>query len=670
MMDRVIAGIVGTILVSIIFFFQQRSAKKKFARVKSGDQVTLRVKIRGSQLPYPPKRTKAYISKQADGSILFSQVGGGDRTIALAAPGLTPIRTLSERDGYGQENNNERALIACRDVAGNSVEINILGRNVPALIAMLDPSTPVQQTPVGAVDGDPSSAEVSPTVDSGAVVAGSHHEPDSAYTTRRWAQILLVLPLIAMIALTVMAFTSKTVTGTIVKNYHDGTCDVSYISVWDGTHNVDNVACDAKAPVGGTASFDEVWFLGAGSFSDGGDFAIYVLITLVFMLLAAIPSGVLFVIARRQRRNSALSSLPLHSAISPTGDSVSPVAVDDLASTRVEYPSGTTPATDDAPTPRKFTGPNTYSAISDFITYRAGLEHWTDSAFKPTVKRTWTGAIRQWRPPYGYGLWRSAWPAFIAFFVIFFPVVLGAGVWSDALHLHNAKTAIAVAKVSDPCDTFFLLPPTLYVDFNTPSGPANAAVSAKSCDIGPKVLVEYDVADPGHARLVEGDQTARVVASTLGLLLLGIALTVVLLGWAWRVPWRLLRLRRQSDYSAMRRYVLLNVDNGDELLLLFDVYGDPEPTLGIALIESISQWAPICGTVRLRGSESPEPGQLILPMLDDKPLWPASKAVGIWEDDLADLIDPRSGMLDAVRAELSEPAHQNNDDTDDVDKSH
>ncbi len=212
-----------------------------------------------------------------------------------------------------------------------------------------------------------------------------------------------------------------------------------------------------------------------------------------------------------------------------------------------------------------------------------------------------------------------------ALFFVGLALVGGWTAWGGWLGTRGEVQVARAMPDEEAMGTFPFLPDDLEVTFAVPTGEESALVALVG-DVpdADALVVLYSVDDPQRARLVgESDGTGR------GMLLSGILGAG---GLAW-IAWCLhgaatarreilgaLRDHRRADLD----YVLSADPEGDPVLLLWTP-GATAPGWAVSLAEPLLGVIPVRGTVEVRGALGDE--RPLVPVLPDRVLWPASRAM-------------------------------------------
>lgn len=203
------------------------------------------------------------------------------------------------------------------------------------------------------------------------------------------------------------------------------------------------------------------------------------------------------------------------------------------------------------------------------------------------------------------------------------------------------ETARATATVTDePLETFPFAPEDLGVRFRLPDGSTQTTlVTVRGLpDPVPETLdVEYSVASPYRARVLDGDGAPFGAALAGAVLLLGLCFT------GWRL--RSLLAGRRAQRRALRhgkhqlRYVLVLVPapDGTCLLLLYRDGLASSPAFALELSDDVLGRVPGAGAVELQGQLMA--GEVVVARRAGQELLTASPLLDIDADEAVHLIN-------------------------------
>ncbi len=319
--------------------------------------------------------------------------------------------------------------------------------------------------------------------------------------------------------------------------------------------------------------------------------------------LAALVGAVIGVVRWRRSRRAAATGGLLAGAV-PTREARSP-EVD----ARIELPGYSA---------------TRWSTVVPYLAARAADEQWDRT---PGALPTRTVMVRA-------GLLRLIWPL----------IVLGVGgwfaleAWQTALALDAGPTTSVTATVQT-VDGFPLLDSCLL----TWPGAGEQYLASAPCGgvdegstVRAQVLVDPQPTVMGYspARLLDGGDTmTRTLVLTSVVFLVGLGML------AWRIWTGLLPLRRMGQLVAAGtgvdlRYARGRDGFGSDYLVLFPLYGDPEPRWAIDLPGELPPSIALSGALRLAGPTTPDglspvDGQMSIPVVAGTPLWPQAPVLAV-----------------------------------------
>jgi hypothetical protein len=234
-----------------------------------------------------------------------------------------------------------------------------------------------------------------------------------------------------------------------------------------------------------------------------------------------------------------------------------------------------------------------------------------------------------WAPP----LWSLAAIGFYCLLPLFIVSMLTVPNLIDAAKVSIGPSSVATATV-DSCDTnLIVFPPTANLKLTIDGKKYEPIVPVTSCPTDKTMQIKYATKSPIHAVAVENSGTQWSLAMFVGILLAALA-GFVFFGWRrLRGTLQTVRVARSEDSGAEWRYVLTRGLNDDDVIGAYMTIGDPTPSFAIAVYESPSTTIPLNGTMTVRGPLRPQPGDVVVPVIDGRVWWPASAALPVESDD-------------------------------------
>lgn len=623
----VIVAVVAAIGIALTLLLNRR-AKRRNKAALAGQPVWVSVKVRGNTTPYPVKKARAALSREADGSIRISRIRPTNRSIVIRGE-LEVTRILVASNGY--RNDGSSFLISALDPESNRVELLIASRNLSTVLTLLnvdDTGKPLSHKAPAAI---PTTDEVTP--------ANVRRPRVRARTVRGIALGLLILPAIVVGLLTVGALTSRSVTVTVTKNLGDGSCDGTYVSAWTGKSGTTNVSCADSTKPGDVLASDEVRWFGTGSFADAGDITIYAIITTILASAAAIPALGVWLYSRRVGRIEAEGDVKTVSYVG-RGAQQSPSPIDDEpTATDTTEPTGVALFRQvAAESDRNGWSNPPFSIAQQLVQHRAERERWRDPAFQPQVKRAFSERMKRWRPPLGWKLYRAQLVFYLGLVVLVVPVVLAFVPASTLIGLSSGPTATTHATVeTDNCGRLFLYLDT-WVDFRVDGKPQSAQVIVSTCALPEKVKVEYSVAKPTNARVVSYDGLTQAVIASVALVVTALIVLLVVLMYTLRKPRAITRLQRRASQVERYRYVVAPSGFDADWMFFYAIDGDGPALFWVPLLENVTAMAEPSGVVVVRSNAEPADGVNILPAQDDVIFWPVGSARDATKSDVGGIL--------------------------------
>lgn len=284
----------------------------------------------------------------------------------------------------------------------------------------------------------------------------------------------------------------------------------------------------------------------------------------------------------------------------------------------------------------------TYDRVVEVVSARAEAERWVRAA--PSSRRR-RDRYASWPkvPPLRRQVLGTA-VGMVPLVVVFglLPAYVGFRWWAPTWTLMASDSAVAPATVSGAArPPLPATPAVVPVTFEVGGTVVRTVVGAASVPPpGTVVPVEYAVAAPKRARLVDGDRATIWAGGSAAALAAALLIAVMRTGAAVGHVRGLTRSLRSRGRAI--RYVLF-VDGDDEVGALVypdeDRYGrrDALPAVVVALAEDVVGAVPLFGPAEVHGR--PSPGEPVVVRVGDVVLWPAYVAEQADLDLVRDLVN-------------------------------